>query len=75
MFENIFEDDVLKRDEVVNMLYARLEVRRKYLPSASHAEVPLDPRGGRVRAQPRLGIREAKHKFTTHKNKTRCIKR
>ena len=75
MFENIYESNVLKQVEIVNILYLRLEVRRKFIPSASSARAPLDPRGGRARAQPRLGIREETHKFTTQKNKTRCIKK
>ena len=76
-FENIYGHNVEQQKEIVNILYARLEVRKKYLPSASfsHDGVPIDPRKGRGKAHPRLGIREAKQKSTKNKNKTRCIKK
>ena len=74
-FDQIFENNVRKQTDIVYILYARLEVRKQFLPSASPAGVPHDPRGARAQTKPRLGIREAKHKFTKlkHKNKTRCI--
>ena len=76
-FEEIFENDVQKQKEVVNILFSRLEIRKTFLTSASPDGVPHDPRRGQARALPRLGIREAKgkHAKSKKKNKTRGLKR
>ena len=75
-FEEVFENNVQNQVSVVNILFSRLEVRKTFLSSASPNEVPHDPRRGQARAPQRLGIREAKQKFTLlKKNKTRCIKK
>ena len=76
-FEEIFGNNVQSQIIIVNILYTRLGIRKTFLPSASPAGAPHDPREGRARAQPRLGIREAKRKYIKlkHKNKTRGIQR
>ena len=73
-FDVIFDNDVEKQIRVVNILYARLEIRKSFLPSASPESAPHDPRERRTRPQPRLGIREAKRKLAKSKHKTRGLK-
>ena len=68
-FECIFTNNVIQQIKVIDILYARLEIRKKFTLSPPPMRAPLDPR--RANTAPRLGIREAKHKRTLNKNKRR----
>ena len=70
-FEFIFGNNVIQQVKVIDILYARLESRKKFTLSAPQMGAPLDPRQAQAKTAPRLGIREAKHKFTSNKNKKR----
>ena len=82
-FENIFKNDVPRQIEVMNIFYQKLEARKSFLPCDSPvSKAPDDPsRGGgrgRGRAQPSLGIKEAKERIALklkqhhNENKTKC---
>ena len=85
-FERIYESNVSEQNQIVNILYAKLEIRKTFLPSGSDIRAPHDPsqgksiRGTKVGGKgtsSKLGIRKAKHnrsEILSKKYKTRCLK-
>ena len=70
IYEDIFKNNVKNQVEIMTVFYARLEVRRSYLPPQQRA--PADP--SRVPGR-RFGIREAKLKYKFNNKKTKQNKK
>ena len=75
-YEDIFENNVKKQIEVATIFYARLDIRKSYLPQHQPGvRAPADPSRvpGRGPVQ-RLGIKEARKNKKSNKNKTKDLK-